>query len=282
MELKLIRKCPNPNNNPRCKCILNYTTKKGYLGALRRNTMCKSCSMSKSPNKLVYERICPNPKDNPGCRVNLKYKSKQKYYIALEKNSTCHSCCSYSNAYNICRKCSNETKKKLSIIFKGRKFTDEWKNNIRIARLKMIESGKNFGMYGSSMYDSWLIKYGKEEADKKQIEKIKKIRLKLHTRLKDKFNCISPAFFNPEACKIIDEYGKTNGYSFQHALNGGEFYIKELGYWVDGYDKDKNVVIEIDEKHHFDKNGNLRESDSNRQAEIENLLCCKKFIRVKI
>ena len=45
--------------------------------------------------------------------------------------------------------------------------------------------------------------------------------------------------FNSNACKIIDEYGNKNGYNFQHAMNGGEFYIKELGYWVDGYDREK-------------------------------------------
>lgn len=48
--------------------------------------------------------------------------------------------------------------------------------------------------------------------------------------------------YNPNACKIIDEYGKKYDYSFQHAMRGGEF--KVLGYFVDGYDKDKNVVIE--------------------------------------
>lgn len=86
--------------------------------------------------------------------------------------------------------------------------------------------------------------------------------------------------FNPNACKIIDEYGQKHGYNFQHAMNGGEFYIKELGYWVDGYDKDKNIVIEIDEKKHF-KNGNLRKKDLIRQNEIEKFLKCK-FIRFNI
>lgn len=86
--------------------------------------------------------------------------------------------------------------------------------------------------------------------------------------------------FNPMACNIIDIFGKENGYNFQHAMNGGEFYIKELGYWVDGYDKDKNVVIEIDEKKHF-KNGNLRKKDLIRQNEIEEFLKCK-FIRFNI
>ena len=64
-------------------------------------------------------------------------------------------------------------------------------------------------------------------------------------------------------------------------MNGGEFYIKELGYWVDGYDKDKNVVIEIDEKRHFDINGNLHKKDIKRQDEIMDLLKCK-FIRLKL
>jgi very-short-patch-repair endonuclease len=54
-----------------------------------------------------------------------------------------------------------------------------------------------------------------------------------------------------------------------------------LGYWVDGYDKEKNVVIEIDEKQHFDINGNLLEKDIRRQKEIEKYLDCK-FIRLRI
>jgi hypothetical protein len=87
--------------------------------------------------------------------------------------------------------------------------------------------------------------------------------------------------FNPNACKIIDEYGKRNEYNFQHAMNGGEFYIKELGYWVDGYDKENNIVLEIDEKQHFDKNGKLKPKDIKRMNEIKKFLGCK-FIRINL
>lgn len=87
--------------------------------------------------------------------------------------------------------------------------------------------------------------------------------------------------YNPDACKLIDEYGKENNYNFQHAENGGEFHIKKLGYWVDGYDKKKNIVIEIDEASHFDTDGNLKEKDIKRQKEIMNFLGCE-FIRLKI
>jgi hypothetical protein len=87
--------------------------------------------------------------------------------------------------------------------------------------------------------------------------------------------------FNINACKLIYEYGIKNGYNFKTALSGSEYHIKELGYWVDGYDEEQNVVIEFDENHHFDKNGNLSKKDMIRQIEICSLLKCK-FIRLKL
>lgn len=50
----------------------------------------------------------------------------------------------------------------------------------------------------------------------------------------------------------------------------GGFFIKE-----------KNIVIEIDESHHYDKFGNLSERDLARQNEIEKYLDCR-FVRLKI
>jgi len=86
--------------------------------------------------------------------------------------------------------------------------------------------------------------------------------------------------YNINSITIIEEYGVKNGYNFQHAENGGEYYIKELGYFVDGYDKEKNTVIEIDEPHHFNNDGSLKEKDVERENEIRKLLKCE-FIRIK-
>lgn len=86
--------------------------------------------------------------------------------------------------------------------------------------------------------------------------------------------------FNPIACQIIEKYSKNNGYNFQHGLNGGEIYITELGYWLDGYDKDRNVVIECYEPFHYYCNGNLKQKDIDRQNNIINHLKCE-FIQVK-
>lgn len=106
-----------------------------------------------------------------------------------------------------------------------------------------------------------------------------------HSEVKERIRC-SGAFkslfpnYNINAIPIIEEYGKQYGYNFQHAENGGEYYVDGLGYYLDGYDKEKNVVIEIDESHHFNKDGSLKKRDIIRQEKIEKLLGCK-FIRIK-
>ena len=84
---------------------------------------------------------------------------------------------------------------------------------------------------------------------------------------------ITPSY-NPRSIPIIEEYGKVNGYNFQHAMNGGEFRIPELGYWVDGYDNTKNVVIEYYEKRHR----RSVDRDLTRMREIMNFLNCKFII----
>jgi hypothetical protein len=60
------------------------------------------------------------------------------------------------------------------------------------------------------------------------------------------------------------------GMFIYHAQNGGEFRIRELGFWPDGYDE---------EKFHFE-DGKLRERDIRRQKEIEDFLGCY-FVRVR-
>jgi hypothetical protein len=87
--------------------------------------------------------------------------------------------------------------------------------------------------------------------------------------------------YNKDSISLIEDYGKENGYIFMHAENGGEYFVKELGYFLDGYDPINNIAIEVDEKRHFTRDGNLLDKDIERQEQIENLLGCK-FIRIKI
>jgi len=160
--------------------------------------------------------------------------------------------------------------------FFGRKHTEETKNKIRYT----LKTGKHKDVVNSVKYRENMSKATKNKVFSN--EHRRKLRLsKINQISKNKFdgNQISPAF-NPIGCQILDKMSKETNTYIQHAMNGGELYIKHLGYWVDGYDEKNNIVYEIDEQQHFDISGNLKEKDKNRQNEIKKYLNCT-FIRIK-
>lgn len=108
----------------------------------------------------------------------------------------------------------------------------------------------------------------------------RKIRKGVAEHYKEKSNKSYPNY-NPEACELIEEYGEEHGYDFQHAENGGEYHIENIGCWLDGYDSEKNVVIEVYEKHHHYRGGELCDRDKFREQLIIEQLNCK-FVRVSI
>jgi transposase-like protein len=80
--------------------------------------------------------------------------------------------------------------------------------------------------------------------------------------------------YNKKSITIIDDFGEKNGYSFKHAENGGEFFIEKYLYWLDGYDMEKNIVVEYYENSHKYK----LKYDKNRIQNIKKELRCKIFI----
>ena len=82
--------------------------------------------------------------------------------------------------------------------------------------------------------------------------------------------------YNKNAIKFFDELSKKNSWNLQHAENGGEFYTG-IGYWLDAYDKEKNIAVEYDEPAHYVdvENNILREKDLKRQKEIIDHLHCE-------
>ena len=103
------------------------------------------------------------------------------------------------------------------------------------------------------------------------------MRLSRIREIEEKYGQCVPNY-NSEGCEIIDEYNKKFGYDFQHAENGGEICID--GYFPDGTDEKRKTLIEVDEKHHFDKAGKLREKDVKRQRYFE--ILGYNVIRVRI
>ena len=88
----------------------------------------------------------------------------------------------------------------------------------------------------------------------------------------------TPCRYNKKSIPILEEIGKEHGWHLQHAENGGEFYTG-IGFYVDAYDKEKNIVVEYDEKKHYvDVDNNiLKYKDIKRQTEIIEHLHCEFY-----
>lgn len=171
---------------------------------------------------------------------------------------------------------SEETKKKMSVAqlgrlntwSKGKCLSEETKKKISNSLRKVLASEEA----KMKISKSYVGMTGKHHSD----ETKRKLRISVINRMMKKG--IGRANYNPAACHQIDIYGKKHGYNFQHALNGGEYHIKELGYFVDGYDKNNNIVVEYYEKWH-NKIKKMAD-DEKRKQEIINYLGCK-FIELK-
>jgi hypothetical protein len=83
--------------------------------------------------------------------------------------------------------------------------------------------------------------------------------------------------FSEKACNYMNSLNEKYNWNLQHALNGGEILC--LGYWLDGYDKDLNIVFEYDEPKHYKdiENNILRDIDVKRQNKIIKELHCRFF-----
>jgi hypothetical protein len=87
--------------------------------------------------------------------------------------------------------------------------------------------------------------------------------------------------YNNEACKYFQKFDEKNNTKGQYATNGGEFYVKELGYWLDYINFEKKLIIEWDERNHHYLGGKLKQKDKLRQKEIQKLYFDFKFVRIK-
>lgn len=139
--------------------------------------------------------------------------------------------------------------------FFGKRHTEDTKKKISLAN-----SGKRMG-----------------ESNPTRREEVRdKIRLSHNKRREELYGGQSSPNFNVDACLYMEELNLKNGWNLTHAMNGGEHYIKELGYWVDGYDKSRNIVVEFDEPRHY-KNGKLIEKDEFRHNKIISHLNCEFY-----
>ena len=145
----------------------------------------------------------------------------------------------------------NKTNKELKEIHK----------NSGITHKQNLKSGK--------LIHNWTNKHHSEESK----EKIRLSTIKYIESLPN-YNG-TKARYSHKACEYINKLNKEKNWKLQHAENGGEYSIS--GYFVDGYDKEKNIVFEYDEPKHYKDviNNILKDKDIKRQENIINKLNCQ-------
>jgi hypothetical protein len=302
-----------------CYNLISYKTKSQLNDAIKKNRMCKSCStvlngkLRKYHGSLEKQCVCCDSshlfssyqKYNRAKPIGEYICKKCAIIQARTGSNHTEEAKNKIRMARIGTKLSDDTKKKISEKMMGH-------NNPCYGRC-----GKLSPMYGMSgilspTYGMEAWNKGKLECfskdtirkmrmAKKSVKKWKgtlnpnygnhaplsdehrrKVRL-AHIKRIEEIRCgghqLKPNF-NISACQIIDEYGKQHGYEFQHAMNGGEYFIKHLGYWVDGYDQKKNVVIDFyeDNHHHYNKDGTMKIKDLRRIEEIKRHLGCQFII----
>jgi hypothetical protein len=226
---------------PQCSDLIFHKNQRALNQAIRTGSkLCKKCTA-----KNHYEKCIQNGTWNLSNKGLTIKRDKPKFW-KLCPTINCNELIGYTTLYKLKQ---NPT----TVCKKCARNTDEVNDKIR-------NSIKNESA---------------ETKRKRRTSAIKRLQKSIidGKMLQPNYNISSIAILEAKAIEL----GITD---LMHAENGGEFHIKELGYWVDGYSPSKNIVFEYDEKGHFDQNGLLKKRDQIRQREIENYLNCI-FIRIR-
>jgi hypothetical protein len=230
---------------PKCNNTQSYKSLKLLKRATKKSVLCKNC--------VLKGRILSPMTDEQKIKLSIIHK----------KNGT--------GKWMIGRTLNNKTKEKISNSHTGKKLTTETKLKMSLGKIGGLNPAKRLDVR-KKISESQL-KNKRTISDETRRKLSIKAKESILKRI-EKFGKICPNF-NSYACSYFDKLNEQNNWNLQHALNGGEKRI--LCYFLDAYDVEKNIVIEYDEPHHYDINGNLKQKDYKRMVEIINHLKCKFY-----
>lgn len=242
---KWIRSCPECGEEMLCGSI-KYKQKSDIL-----KRTCKACTWKNKFGERYLIRSCPL------CKSEITYLNRRNRTVCEKRGSVCKLCQNKIHSEKTKGKSleeligaekSKKRRKKQSDATRGKPKPKEW-----IVKI----SGKNNPNFGRV----WT-----EEERNIARKRMAKMLIERKWVFRN---------YNPEACKYFDTLSIDAGWKLKHALNGGEETF--IGYFVDAYDREKNIVVEYDEPAHYYADGTLKKIDIDRMIKIIDNTGCRFF-----
>lgn len=213
----------------------------GHLGKIPWNKNKTYENLYGDKAEEIKSKCASNTYSHPDVELTCKH-CRKSFYVTY-KNRNKRKYCSH--------KCSSSARRGV----KRKPFSKK-------TRIKMSEASKGR-----------VRKQSSEEIKNRRITAINKIQ----ERLKSGDQLVPN--WNPKTCDYFENFDKKNNTCGQHARRGGEYHIKELGYWLDYINHDLKLIMEYDEPYH--ERTKQKNKDIIRQEEIKNYFLGYKFIRIK-
>jgi hypothetical protein len=236
---------------PQCDTLLSYSTKFKRERADKAKSVCIACRGFNRRGESHPMFGKPSSFRNKKHTEDSKKKISDNHIDVSGENNPMFG----TNGGMFGKKHTEKSKEKISKGNKGKILSDESRERISKAKIKYYKNNVSSTK-------------GRKHTEKTKA-KMRLSRIKLISELKNEGVQIYPAY-NRNSISILQNYALINDLSIIHAENGGEYFIKELGYWVDAYDIEKNIVIEYYEKYHKYN----EDKDKVRRINIMNHLKC--------
>jgi hypothetical protein len=253
-------------NCPRCHKELGYTTKQKMKEQEKLGGVCYNCRAQIRPNSMTgattrktisdkaIERWKNYTEEQRAAAVAplIHYANNQPEWTEQERLNVSGPKNHFYGKHH-----SDETKDLLRKVHTGTKITAE--HRMKISQT-LRDRGVNVG--------------NKNGAKRPEVRD--KIRKSVIRYIQETHGHALP-FYSPTACQYFDRISDERGWKLRHAMNGGEVHLKEVGYFLDAYDSERNIVVEYDEPRHYYADGRLKHKDIRRQAMIIEHLKCRFF-----
>jgi hypothetical protein len=284
--IKFERKCPT------CGKLISYSRKDAMARAISQNRSCFDCNTPKGDKHYRFGKHCSEETKEKiratktGVPVHTEEeKEKRRQRWLGDNNPSRKGIPSFLGKHH-----TEETKQKMSEIHKGKNYGKVGENHpLYGKRGKLCHwFGKTHSLetkeklskqkIGIPMSEDFRKKCIKRQTGKTPTDDTKrKMRISKINYIIKENGGICP-MFNKDAIGYFSKLETERNWNGRYATKeNGEYYLQELGYFVDYYEPNLNVVIEYDEPRHYYTDGQLKPKDKKRMNEIISHLHCKFY-----